>query len=328
MTSLAWGAKVSPEFRDKLGAIAESIGVEPNWLMACMAFESGQTFNPSVRNSAGSGAVGLIQFMPSTAQRLGVSTDALAAMSAEQQLDWVATYFRPFKGRLHDLGDTYMAILWPKAIGKPDDYVLFDSVETPTAYEQNKGLDANNDGKITKLEAYGRVLALLDRGLLTVNRHDEIIVAKPIPVIGPAPIALASAPLIVTVAVHYPWSWPILLAIAGASAMTTVIYAFILSDRHKGHHDIMPVSPEFQADLDAIAKAVTDIAAHEAGEGSATALQAQLTQAQADLKTAQDAATAAAQDKADTLAALNAQVATLESQVAALSAPPAAPAAQ
>lgn len=41
--------------------------------MAAMAFESGETFSPSIKNAAGSGAVGLIQFMPSTAKALGTS---------------------------------------------------------------------------------------------------------------------------------------------------------------------------------------------------------------------------------------------------------------
>jgi soluble lytic murein transglycosylase-like protein len=35
--------------------------------MACMAWESGRSFRPDVKNMAGSGATGLIQFMPTTA---------------------------------------------------------------------------------------------------------------------------------------------------------------------------------------------------------------------------------------------------------------------
>ena len=93
--------------------------------MACIAFETAETFRPDIRNAAGSGAVGLIRFMPSTERGLGTSTEALTRMSAVEQLDWVRMYFKPYAGRLKTLSDVYMAILWPKAIGKPEDYVLF-----------------------------------------------------------------------------------------------------------------------------------------------------------------------------------------------------------
>ena len=45
----------------------------PDFLLACMAFESGMSFCSSIRNAA-SGATGLIQFMPSTARGLGTTT--------------------------------------------------------------------------------------------------------------------------------------------------------------------------------------------------------------------------------------------------------------
>jgi len=50
---------------------------------------------------------------------------------------------------LKNLGDVYMAIFSPAAIGKPDSYVLIDRAKQPTAYSQNKGLDSTGDGKIT-----------------------------------------------------------------------------------------------------------------------------------------------------------------------------------
>ena len=79
---LAWGKKVDQAFHDKVFAICDSFKwnreTHASWLMSCMAFESGETFSPSVRNAAGSGATGLIQFMPSTAKDLGTSTTELA----------------------------------------------------------------------------------------------------------------------------------------------------------------------------------------------------------------------------------------------------------
>jgi hypothetical protein len=160
--ALAWGSKVSPQFARKVVAMSGTLGCDPSHLMSAMAFETGETFSPRVRNPT-SGATGLIQFMPDTARALGTMTDALALMTAEQQLDFVAQYFRPYAGRLHSLSDVYMVILWPKAVGKPDDYVLFGG-ETKQ-YAQNKGLDFNHDGTVTKAEAAAKVRAKLTKGM-------------------------------------------------------------------------------------------------------------------------------------------------------------------
>lgn len=149
------------DFMLKVQLVCSNLGINPDWLMACMAFESGGTFSPSVRNRAGSGAVGLIQFMPSTARNLGTSTDALAAMTRVQQLDYVNLYMASYRGRMQTLADVYMAILYPLAIGKPDTYVLFSEMQTVTAYQENKGLDLNCDGVVTKAEASAKVAAIL-----------------------------------------------------------------------------------------------------------------------------------------------------------------------
>lgn len=44
-----------------------------------------------------------------------------------------------------------MVTLYPAAVGKSDNYVLFEVGDK--TYEVNKGLDYNNDGKVTKEEA-------------------------------------------------------------------------------------------------------------------------------------------------------------------------------
>jgi hypothetical protein len=164
--TLAWGAKVSPEIRDLVVDICGGLSIEPDWLMACIAFESAYSFDPAKRNP-GSSATGLIQFMSATARSLGTTTDALAAMTAVEQLDYVRTYFKPYAGRMHSLADVYMAILWPAAVGKPNDWPLFAAPSN--AYAANKGLDANRDGRVTKAEAAAAVQAALDRGLQPGN---------------------------------------------------------------------------------------------------------------------------------------------------------------
>lgn len=172
--SLAWSAKVSQPFCNKVIRIADQLGMPvggEDWLMACMAWETGERFSSSIRNMAGSGATGLIQFMPATARGLGTTTDELAKMDEIQQLDYVYRYFLPYRGRLNSLADTYMAILWPAGIGKPLDWAMWDANTRPTTYRQNAGLDVNKDGVITKREAASKVQAKLDKGLLPQNRR-------------------------------------------------------------------------------------------------------------------------------------------------------------
>jgi hypothetical protein len=164
---IAWGAKVSGEFKHKVIAIAGRLRMDPDHLMAIMAFETGRSFDPAVTNHAGSGATGLIQFMPRTAEGLGTSTAALKRMSAIEQLDYVERYLTPFTGRMGDLQSAYMAVLYPRAIGKPAGHVLFR--KGSIAYKLNRGLDRNGDGSITKAEAADRVVALLGEGLQPGN---------------------------------------------------------------------------------------------------------------------------------------------------------------
>ncbi len=163
---LSWGVRVSSDFREKVFEISDRFGWtdrHASWLMACMAFESAETFSPSIKNGAGSGAVGLIQFMPKTAEGLGTSTEALARMVGIEQLEWVARYFKPYVSRIHTLPDMYMAILMPSFIGRPESAILFK--QGTKAYTQNKGLDANRDGVVTKLEAARKVNAKLIKGM-------------------------------------------------------------------------------------------------------------------------------------------------------------------
>ena len=163
---VAWGKQVGPEFRRKAVAVAQRLGLDPSTLMAVIAFETGRRFHPATLNRR-SGATGLIQFMPKTAAALGTSTKALAAMSVERQLDFVEKYLKPHAGRMTDLPSAYMAVLWPAAVRKPLSHVLF--VAGTAAYEQNRGLDADKDGKVTKAEAAAKVQRMLVEGMRPEN---------------------------------------------------------------------------------------------------------------------------------------------------------------
>jgi hypothetical protein len=160
---------VSAAFRARVVAIAAELGLEASWLMACMAFETGRSFAAAVRNPS-SGYVGLIQFGPAAAADLGTTLAALAAMTAEQQLEYVLHYFRlqiARHGALRTLSDVYMAILWPAKIGAAESDVLFAAPSA--AYNSNRALDQDNDGRITKAEAASFPTRLLAEGQLPGN---------------------------------------------------------------------------------------------------------------------------------------------------------------
>lgn len=159
--ALVWGAKVSQDFRVKTREIGTRLNIDPSWLMAVMAFETGNTFSPSIKNP-GSSATGLIQFLDKTAQSLGTTTAKLSRMTAVEQLDYVEKYFNQYKGRINNLGDCYLAVFYPRAMGKPDTFIIATS---PSAtYNANAGLDVNRDGTITRLEAISRVNDSFRRG--------------------------------------------------------------------------------------------------------------------------------------------------------------------
>lgn len=177
MGKLAWGAKVSPEFRARVEQLCVRAKIpDPSWIMACMAFETGHTFSPSVRNAAGSGAVGLIQFMPSTCAAFGTTVARMAVLTAVEQLEYVERYFMPWAGKLHSLGDVYGAILWPGMIAKADSWPIFRKSDPnhPKLYVQNQGLDFNRDGEITRGEIVSRIQKELEAGLKPENASETL----------------------------------------------------------------------------------------------------------------------------------------------------------
>ena len=147
---------VTIEFLSRITEISKSLQINPDHLMHVIDFETGGTFSPSQRNIWGSGATGLIKFMPETAEFLGTTTDALTNMSAVEQLDFVYEHLKPHSGNMNTLNDVYMAVLWPIAVGRSDDSVLWR--EGSGQYTANSSLDLNGDGVITKAEATQRVI--------------------------------------------------------------------------------------------------------------------------------------------------------------------------
>ena len=167
---IAWCAKVTPAFKEKVLDICNGFNWPlpqmANYLMACMAFETGRKFRADTHGMSSS-AIGLIQFMPITARNLGTTSLQLAAMDEVHQLEYVRKYFNPVAEKIKTLEDMYMAILWPAAVGKPNNHVIFH--QPNNTYLANKGLDLNKDGSITKAEAAAKVRQQLMEGLKPEN---------------------------------------------------------------------------------------------------------------------------------------------------------------
>jgi peptidoglycan hydrolase-like protein with peptidoglycan-binding domain len=157
---------VTAEFLNGVENMAERLGTRPEYILSVMSFETGGTFDPAKRN--GIGATGLIQFLTSTAEGLGTSTDQLAEMTSTAQLRFVEKYFdQPqFRGRLGSLEGLYTAVLSGRARQNSSD-VLF--TRGTRAYEQNP-LDWNNDGRITAGEAVTPVAARMFGGVRAVQQ--------------------------------------------------------------------------------------------------------------------------------------------------------------
>jgi hypothetical protein len=55
--TMIWGGKVSELFRETVWRGCQELCLEADPIMACIAFETGKTFSPNVKNLAGYGAV-------------------------------------------------------------------------------------------------------------------------------------------------------------------------------------------------------------------------------------------------------------------------------
>jgi hypothetical protein len=153
-------ASYRTDFVNKVKEIAPKVGLDPNWLMAIMYFESGGTFSPSITNSLG--YVGLIQFGEDARKNLGVTKEQLKSMSAVEQLDYVEKYFNMYKGKYKSYVDAYFAVFFPLAIGKPDDWIIQGGgLTAKQIYDANPAFANVKDGKLRVWEVKKTMLERL-----------------------------------------------------------------------------------------------------------------------------------------------------------------------
>lgn len=165
-------SKFTQPERDKISTICISLNIKDEHLYKIMKAESG--FNPKAVNKL-SYATGLIGFLPSTAERLGmVSTKGIEfegntkaerelnkkkyissiiqEMTVSQQLDYVNKYFESIckRHKLTTYENVWLAVFHPAAISKSNDHIA--GKKNSKMVQQNPTFDINKDGIITVSE--------------------------------------------------------------------------------------------------------------------------------------------------------------------------------
>ena len=149
-------------FVARVAQIAINLGINPNWLMIVIYFETGGTFSASKWNSKKT-YVGLLQFGRVAAADLGTTISALSKMSSVKQLDYVEKYYRLWFRYLkitkpNSFVDFYLITLFPAKVNKGMNAEIESKGISGISFAKaNKAFTPNQNGKITVAEIH-RVL--------------------------------------------------------------------------------------------------------------------------------------------------------------------------
>ncbi|MBX7240912.1 MAG: transglycosylase SLT domain-containing protein [Bacteroidia bacterium] len=160
-------------FEAKVREVSTRLNIQPEWLMSVMYSES--RFDAAAVNLKGSGAVGLIQFMPATAAEINTSPEKLKTMTHTEQLEYVYTYLSMIKakyGNFDSLTKLYLAILYPKALSGDYCYTLY--AKPSIAFKQNAGLDEDKDGRVTVSDVDKRMQRVFPKAYIA-GKHKKNI---------------------------------------------------------------------------------------------------------------------------------------------------------
>ncbi|MEZ2445930.1 hypothetical protein AB6805_29650 [Chitinophaga sp. RCC_12] len=140
-------------------------------LVKSIAFETGGTFNPAIKNKQ-SGATGLIQFLESTAEGIEKGLYLrLPHMTFQEQLGYVEKYFLQWKKTFplppREAFDVYALMLHPALFNKPDETVF--AIQGTKRFDWNRAFDLDGNGTITKGEVKKKWTTATDK-LITGSR--------------------------------------------------------------------------------------------------------------------------------------------------------------
>ncbi|WP_392464062.1 peptidoglycan DD-metalloendopeptidase family protein [Aeromonas dhakensis] len=162
-----YGFQIGEAFRNKVIKVGEELGIDSNYIMACIALETGTKFDPSIKNPYSS-ATGLIQLMRARAKELGTTVEELAKMDHVEQMDYVKMYFVRMADMFGvptnrwSLEDVYLSIFAPSAIAIDGNAPVYTSPSE--SYNRNKFHDLDGDGKIMKSEIANNIRVFYDKG--------------------------------------------------------------------------------------------------------------------------------------------------------------------
>lgn len=133
--------------------ISEELGIDASLMLIKFHIES--KLNTKAKNKD-TGASGIFQLMNSTLadmKKAGKVDQSMTLvkfrkLSATEQLKLYRLYIAPYAKYIKNIEDVYVANIWPAALQQRGDAVLFR--KGSIYYDQNSGLDFNNDGKVTK----------------------------------------------------------------------------------------------------------------------------------------------------------------------------------
>ena len=132
--------------------VADRLQLNALDLLGVMMAESNVKANA---HNASSNASGLIQFLPSTLQRVGWTDtpEEFRQLSADDQLPYVQSYFQPYVHfNLDTAARVYQVVFLPSSLSlgsSMDTVIVEQGGVNSSAYPGNRGLDTNNDGAIT-----------------------------------------------------------------------------------------------------------------------------------------------------------------------------------
>jgi len=157
-------------FLKELDRMCERLGLQRDIVLAVMNFES-KGLNPKQASTANNKHFGLIQIGPAALidinkyivsnklpLRIINQPSDIANLSATEQLPYVEIYFKQHglgnkdTNKKAGLEEVYMSVLGGHAKYAKSP-IWLSRAEDPETYEQNWGLDSNEDGKITPQEA-------------------------------------------------------------------------------------------------------------------------------------------------------------------------------
>lgn len=159
----------------KIRDVARRLDIDPNHIMIVFNSESAGKMTTGVTNSIG--CIGLIQFCPDkgggttkTIQGVVYNLSDIGRMSYIEQIELCYKYWYPFRDKISDLYDLYLATFYPYAMDKPDSYKYGSqvsdamarkiasqnpSISNGSTYITNKQFRAYIDNKIKKAGVSG-----------------------------------------------------------------------------------------------------------------------------------------------------------------------------